>query len=75
MMKWVMPLKRIAQPTKTVMAIPEIDGTRIAKKPAMRRRTLRAMDQLMAVRATVLRGAGLLMFMRVSPPKDVDIRG
>jgi hypothetical protein len=75
MTKWVMPPKRMVQPMKRVMAIPEMSGMRMAKKPARSRRMLRAMDQLTALPAMDLRGVGLLMLMRFSPPKDVDISG
>ena len=55
-MKWVTPLMIMIQPKKRVMAIPEMRGRRMAKRPARMRRTLRAMDQLMALGAS--RGEG-----------------
>jgi hypothetical protein len=41
-----MPLRIIAQPKKIVTPMPDTDGMRIAKRPAMINRMLRAMDQL-----------------------------
>jgi hypothetical protein len=59
------------QPKKRVTAIPEMGGMRMAKIPASRSRTLRAMDQLRALETGDARGAVLLM---MSPPKDVDCK-
>jgi hypothetical protein len=44
-----------------VTARPEMGGMRMAKRPARMRRMLRAMDQLMALPATAVRGVELFM--------------
>jgi hypothetical protein len=63
-MRWVMPLRIIAQPKKRVMATPEMKGRSKAKSPAMMRKMLRAMDQLMALGARAERVDGAVL-MRV----------
>jgi hypothetical protein len=64
-MKWVMPLKIMAQPKKRVMATPEMKGRSKAMSPAMMSRTLRAMDQLMALGARPERVAGVVLMLEV----------
>src|SRR6266581_1718783 len=44
-----MPLRIMSQPKRRVTATPEIQGTQMAKRPAMMSRTLRAIDQLMVL--------------------------
>jgi hypothetical protein len=63
-----MPLKIMIQPKIRVMARPETDGTRMAKSPAMMRRMLRAIDQLMALgmRPVRVEGAVLMKVLRKS---------
>ena len=56
-----MPLRIMAQPKKRVIAIPEMDGMRMAKKPRTMRRTLRAMDQLTALGAMPERVTGVVV--------------
>jgi hypothetical protein len=62
--RWVMPLRIIIQPKKRVMATPEMKGRSNAMSPAMMRRTLRAIDQLMAWGTRAERVDGVVL-MRV----------
>jgi hypothetical protein len=61
-----MPLKTMAQPKTSVIAMPETDGTQMAKRPATMRRMLRAMDQLMALGTRAVRVDGVALMM--GPP-------
>ena len=56
-----MPLRIISQPKIRVTARPETDGMRMAKIPARMRRTLRAMDQLIALGTRPERVAGAVL--------------
>jgi hypothetical protein len=61
--KWVMPLMIMAQAKKMVMPMPETNGMRRAKRPKRMRRTLRAMDQLMALGARAENEVGAVVMV------------
>jgi hypothetical protein len=73
-MKWVMPLKIIAQPKKRVITIPEIEGMRMANSPVTMSRTLRAMDQLTALGAKSESAAGVVLIVSSKRGRDESAR-
>jgi hypothetical protein len=64
--KWVMPLRIMSQPKRRVTPTPEIKGTQMAKRPAMMSRTLRAIDQLIALGTRLEKVDGVALMM--GPP-------
>ena len=57
--RWVKPLTIMGQPKMRVRAKPDMDGIKMANNPARMSRTLRAMDQLMALGARLARVEGV----------------
>ena len=67
--------KIISQPKIRVMARPEIDGMQMAKKPARISKTLRKIDQLMALGARLARVAGVELMDRSSRSRRYRAQG